>query len=75
MATVIKRGKGIRVRCSGDERMIDAKNTGGCGAILSLAPSDIFNISSMVPGGKVSQAFRCPQCGEVSDLNSNRVKK
>ncbi len=75
MAKILKRGEGIKVKCAGDENMFYTKNTGGCGAILLLTPDDIFEVSSMVPGGEVTQAFCCPQCKEVSNLKRNRIKK
>jgi hypothetical protein len=68
---VIKKGTGVYCECTG--------HTGhgglGCGAILAVNPAkDLFRVTSMVPGGDVNKAFKCPECGTTSDFETNQVK-
>lgn len=69
MAKVVKRGKGILVECTG--HMGHGGN--GCGAIISLTPKDLFTVSSLADPSCQNQAFKCPECGVTSDLETNRV--
>lgn len=69
MAKVIKPGKGILVKCTGHL----GHGGNGCGATISLVAKDLFNVHSLATLEE-NKAFRCPNCGVTSDLETNRVK-
>lgn len=72
---VVKKGHGGKLmKCTGHM----GHGGTGCGAILAVQQSDLFEVGSLADPSSRNEAYRCPDCGAISDFagyNESKVSR